>query len=391
MLRYGIPAYRLPRKILDKEIERIESLGVQIQTGARFGSDLGLEDLQSYGAVFLATGAQAEQTPMITGAGIQGVWPGLSFLKEIHSRKRPSLGKKVVVIGGGNTAIDSARAAWRLGSKVTVVYRRSKEDMPAIAEEVEEAGKEGTEFIFNAAPVKVIGKNGIVRAIECLRTKPGKPDAGGRKKPVPVKGSDFLLPADSLILAVGERADLSFLPQGVKTENGLIAADFWGRTTVPGIFAGGDTSTGQGYVSQAIASGKRAALSIDRFLQKDRFDLPQNGREIAGFAKINLDYFPRAPRAALPSLPVRARAGSFREVHGGLRGLKGPKEAERCFSCGNCIRCNVCLVVCPDVAISFDEKDKGYLIDTEHCKGCGICVVECPRSAMILEEEKWSE
>jgi len=233
MLRYGIPEYRLPRKILDGEIERIESYGVEIQMGARFGSDLGLEDLQSYGAVFLATGAQAEQRPMITGMDHRGVWPGLSFLREIHSRKRPPVGKKVVVIGGGNTAIDSARAAWRLGSKVTVVYRRGKEDMPAIAEEVEEAGKEGVEFIFHAAPVRVIGKNGRVRAIECLRTKPGKPDASGRKKPVSIKGSHFPLPADSLILAVGERADLSFLPQGVKTENDLITTDFWGRTTVP--------------------------------------------------------------------------------------------------------------------------------------------------------------
>lgn len=391
MLRYGIPEYRLPRRVLNKEIERIESLGVEIQTGMRFGCDLGLEDLKPYGAVFFATGAQAEQRPMITGSDHQGVWHGLSFLQDIHSQKRPSLGKKVAVIGGGNTAIDSARAAWRLGCKVTVVYRRAKEAMPAIAEEVEEASKEGVEFIFNAVPVKGIGKNRKIQAIECLRTKPGKPDASGRKKPVPIKGSNFSLPADSLILAVGERADLSFLPQGMKTENGLITADFWGRTTVPGIFAGGDAATGQGYVSQAIASGKRAALAIERFLEKDRPDPPQNGREVAGFERINLDYFPRAPRAKLPSLPVQARARGFKEVHGGLGGVKAQKEAERCFSCGNCIRCHVCLVVCPDVAIAFNEKENGYLIDTDHCKGCGICVVECPRSAMILEEEKWSE
>ncbi len=391
MLRYGIPEYRLPRRVLDEEIKRIESWGVQIQTGASFGSDLGLEDLPSFGAVFLATGAQAEQGPGMAGIGQQGVWPGLNFLREIHSRKRLSLGKRVVVIGGGNTAIDSARAAWRLGCKVTVVYRRGKEDMPAIAEEVEEAIQEGVEFIFNAAPVKGVGKNGRVKAVACLRTKPGKPDVSGRKKPVPVKGSDFLLPADSLILAVGQRADLSFLPEGVEAKNGLISADPWGRTTVPGVYAGGDAATGQGYVSHAIASGKRAALSIDRFLRKERFDPPPNGQEIAGFARINLDYFPQAPRAALPSLEVKARAGNFREVHGGIRGLQGSKEAGRCFSCGRCIRCNVCLMVCPDVAISFDEKEKDYLIDMDHCKGCGICVVECPRSAMTLEEEKWSE
>jgi NADPH-dependent glutamate synthase beta subunit-like oxidoreductase len=263
--------------------------------------------------------------------------------------------------------------------------------MPAIAEEVEEAIQEGVEFIFNAVPVKGVGKNGRVKAVACLRTKPGKPDVSGRKKPVPIKGSDFLLPADSLILAVGQRADLSSLPEGVEAENGLISADLWGKTTVPGVYAGGDAATGRGYVSHAIASGKRAALSIDRFLRKERFDPPPNGQEIAGFARINLDYFPQAPRVALPSLEVRVRAGNFREVHGSIRGLRGLKEAGRCFSCGHCIRCNVCLVVCPDVAISFDEKEKDYLIDMEHCKGCGICVVECPRSAMTLEEEKWSE
>ncbi|MDH4266118.1 MAG: FAD-dependent oxidoreductase, partial [Deltaproteobacteria bacterium] len=186
MLRYGIPEYRLPRRVLNKEIERIESLGVDIKTGMRFGCDLGPEDMKPYGAVFFATGAQAEQRPSITGSDHRGVWHGLSFLHEIHSRKRPSLGKKVAVIGGGNTAIDSARAAWRLGGKVTVIYRRAKEAMPAIAEEVEEAGKEGVEFIFNAVPLKVIGKNGRVKAIECLRTKPGKPDTSGRKRPVPI-------------------------------------------------------------------------------------------------------------------------------------------------------------------------------------------------------------
>jgi NADPH-dependent glutamate synthase beta subunit-like oxidoreductase len=391
MLRYGIPAYRLPRKILNGEISRIESCGVDFETGKKFGKDFGLPDLKSYQAVFLATGAHAEQKPKIPGDDLKGVWHGLAFLKEVNSGKRLSPGRRVIVIGGGNTAIDSARVAWRLGGKVTVLYRRAKEDMPAIPGEVEESGREGVDFIFNAQPVKISGKGGKVQAVECLRTKPGKLDESGRREPVPIKGSNFSLKADSLILAVGERADLSFLPEGMKTGKGLIGIDSWGRTNLSGIFAGGDAATGEGYVSRAIASGKRTAGAIDRFLRGERTDPLENSAEVVRFEKINLDYFPPAPRAGVSSLPAKGRAGGFKEVHGGLSGLKAKQEAERCFSCGNCIRCNVCLMVCPDVAISFKEKENEYLIDYDHCKGCGICSVECPRSAMTLEEERWNE
>jgi 2-oxoacid:acceptor oxidoreductase delta subunit (pyruvate/2-ketoisovalerate family) len=247
------------------------------------------------------------------------------------------------------------------------------------------------EFIFNAVPVKISGKSGKVQAVECVRTKPGKPDESGRRAPVPIKGSNFSLKADSLILAVGERADLSFLPEGMKTENGLIAIDSWGRTNLSGIFAGGDAATGEGYVSQAIASGKKTAWAIDRFLRGERTDPRENAAEVVRLEKINLDYFPPAARAGVSSLAAKGRAGGFKEVHSGLSSLKAKQEAERCFSCGSCIRCNVCLMVCPDVAISFKENENEYLIDYDHCKGCGICSVECPRSAMTLEEEKWNE
>ncbi|MDI6756145.1 MAG: FAD-dependent oxidoreductase, partial [Thermodesulfobacteriota bacterium] len=236
-----------------------------------------------------------------------------------------------------------------------------------------------------------LGKNGKVHAVECLKTKPGKVDESGRKTPVAIKGSNFSLRTDGVILAVGERADLSFLPAELKTENGLISIDPWGRTNLAGIFAGGDAATGQGYVSQAIASGKKAAVAIDRYLRKEGLESQENGLEVAGFEKINLDYFPRASRVQVPSLPLKTRAGRFKEVHGGIAGVKARKEAERCFSCGNCIHCNVCLMVCPDVAISFQEKENSYAIDSDYCKGCGICAVECPRCAMTLEEEKWNE
>ena len=391
MLRYGIPQYRLPRRILNQEIERVHSLGVEIQTGKRFGSDVGLEELRPYASVFLATGSWAEQKPKIRGDELKGVWHGLTFLREVNSGKSVLLGKRVIVIGGGNTAIDSARTAWRLGRKVTVLYRRAKEDMPAIPEEIEEALKEGVEFIFNAAPVEILGKRDKIQGVASFRTKAGRADASGRKSPVPIPGTKFLLKTDSVILAVGERADLSFLPEGMRTENGLIATDPWGRTSLPGFFAGGDTATGQGYVSQAIASGKRVALAIDRSLRGMSANPADDAREVVRLDKINLDYFSHRERAKISSLEVKERTGGFKEVHKGLSPLQAKKESERCFSCGNCIRCNVCLMVCPDVAVSFKEEQGEYRIDYDHCKGCGICAVECPRSAIILEEEKWSE
>ena len=391
MLRYGIPQYRLPRGILNQEIDRIQSLGVEIQTGKRFGSDVGLEELRTYASVFLATGSWAEQKPKIRGDELKGVWHGLTFLREVNSGRSIAPGKKVIVVGGGNTAIDSARVAWRLGNKVTVLYRRTKEDMPAIPDEIEEACKEGMEFIFNAAPVEILGKKNKVQGVASVRTKPGKPDGSGRRSPVLMPGTKFSLKADSVILAVGERADLSFLPEGMKTENGLIAIDPWGRTSLPGFFAGGDAATGQGYVSQAIASGKRVAQAIDQYLKGSSGKPAEDTREVVRLEKINLDYFSPMERVKASSLEVKGRSGGFKEVHRGLSVPQAKKEAGRCFSCGSCTRCNVCLMVCPDVAISFKEGEREYGIDYDHCKGCGICAVECPRSAMTLEEEKWSE
>ncbi len=389
MLRYGIPAYRLPRVIVKKEIDRIRSLGVRIETGKRLGDNLKMEDLRPFNAVFLATGSWVEQKATISGDGLRGVWHGVPFLEEINSGKKITPGKRTVVVGGGNTAIDSARVALRLGSKVTVLYRRAKEDMPAIAEEVEEAAREGVEFIFQAAPAEVCGKKEKVQGVLCLKTKPGKRDASGRRSPVIIQGSKFSLKAETLILALGERADLSILPEGINAEKGLIAIDSQGRTSVPGVFAGGDAATGEGFVSRAIASGKRAAGAIDEYLGGSPIS-PQE-QEIIRLDKINLDYFSPLDRVKFSSREVKARIKNFQEVHGAFSAPLAKKEAERCFSCGSCIRCNVCLMVCPDVAISFREGERKYEIDYDHCKGCGICATECPRSAMKLEEETWSE
>ncbi len=314
----------------------------------------------------------------------------MEFLKEVHSPKRPALGKKVIVVGGGNTAVDAARVALRFGSKVTLVYRRTREEMPAIKEEVEEAIKEGVEFIFQAAPVKIIGQDGKIKAVEFGKTKPGKITGKGRGVPEIIKRSNFVMAADNLILAIGERADFSFLPAELSTEDNLILTDTWGRTNMAGVFAGGDVATGAGYVSVAIASGKRAARAIDHYLKKNGDDLNVTFPEKISIEKINLDYFPPSSRVKVPTLPVKTRRKSFAEVYKGVSERQARKEADRCFSCGNCIQCNVCLIVCPDVAISFVPEKNEYLIDYDHCKGCGICAIECPRAAMGLEEEKWN-
>jgi Pyruvate/2-oxoacid:ferredoxin oxidoreductase delta subunit len=278
-----------------------------------------------------------------------------------------------------------------MGSEVTILYRRVKDDMPAIPSEVEEAEKEGVKFLFQAVPAKASGKDGKIQSVECLKTKLGKTDTSGRRTPIVIKGSNFPLKADALILAVGEKADLSFLPENAVSENGRIAVDSWGRTNIPKVFAGGDAATGEGFVSSAIASGRKGAEAIDLFLRGESAKRNGNQLKTVRFSDINLDYFPPAARAQISSLTPEKRRKGFLEVHKGLSGAIARKEAGRCFSCGNCIQCNVCLMVCPDVAISFAEHENRYVIDLDHCKGCGICSVECPRSAMTLEEEKWNE
>lgn len=390
MLRYGIPEYRLPRAILDKEIERIVSLGVEIQTGKRFGVDVMMEDMAPYQAVFFASGAHKERKQTISGEDLKGVWHGVTFLKQVNSGLPTELGKKVIVIGGGNTALDSARVALRKGSAVTVVYRRVRDEMPAIPAEITAAIEEGVEFIYNAVPTKITGQGEYFNRMECLRTKSGKIDQSGRMIPMPIDGSEFFLDADSLILAIGEEADLSFLPEKLETEHGTIAADTWGRTNLKAVFAGGDAATAAGYVSNAISSGKKTALAIDAHLRGEDFNPVDAQTDGVKFENLNLNYFEKMPKIKPSTLEIDDRVSGFKEVHSGISKAEAKTEAERCFSCGHCVNCNVCLMVCPEVAISYDKVTHTYNVNYDYCKGCGICAEECPRSEITLEEEKWS-
>jgi NADPH-dependent glutamate synthase beta subunit-like oxidoreductase len=272
MLRKCMPRYRLPEAAIDAEIEHLTNLGVQIRTNVTIGRDLTIDHLRQEGfkAVFIATGAHEERKLNIEGANLMGVNNALEFLWNVNLEKRLRLGNRVAVVGGGNVAIDAARTALRLGAKeVSILYRRSREEMPANPWDIKEAEEEGVKFDFLVAPNRMLGKDGRVVAIECMRMELGGLDESGRRHPIPVEDSKFQKELDTVILAIGETPDLSFLPEEIQiTENNTIAVDpFTLQTNIPDVFAGGDVVLGPATVIEAIVAGKRAAVSIDRYLQ----------------------------------------------------------------------------------------------------------------------------
>ena len=272
MLRKCIPEYRLPKEALDADIEYIQSLGVEIRTNITVGKDITLQDLlrEGYKAIFVATGAHKSRKLGVEGEELKGVIHALDFLKEVNLGRKVELGDRVMVIGGGNVAMDAARTALRLGAKeVNVFYRRSKEEMPANPWEVKEAESDGVKIQFLVAPKKILGKDERATGMECIRMRLGEPDETGRRTPIPIEGSEFIVEADTIILAVGEAPDVALLPKELEvTEAETIAVDpVTLETSLPGVFAGGDVATGPATVIEAIVAGRRAAVSIDRYLR----------------------------------------------------------------------------------------------------------------------------
>ncbi len=386
MLRYGIPDYRLPKKILDKEIKDIEALGVEIMVDSKIGDNVAWSELERYDAVFVAVGATHSRKIGAPGEDLKGVYTGIDFLRELSTGNVPKVGRQVLVLGGGNTAIDAARSALRLGKRVTVLYRRTRVEMPAVPEEIEEAEKEGVHFEFLVTPVKISGSKGKASEIELMKMQLGEPDESGRRRPVPVIGSNFSMRADTIISAIGEEPDLSFLPYSFLRKGIRLFVDDEHTTGVPGIFAGGDAATNpNGTVVNAIRAGKEAAISIHEFLG---WRSRSNGvsHDAVKPEEVNTFYFPHEGRVEVPRITVQKSKTTFSEVNKTLTEEQALTEAERCFTCGTCLHCDVCMTFCPDVAISKDESGE-YTIDYEHCKGCGICVNECPRGAMELVPE----
>ena len=380
MLRYGIPAYRLPRDVLAAEIDRILALGVELRAGEPV-SDLEAERREGgFDAVLLAVGAQLAQKTEIPGGTAAHMIDAVTMLHEVAGGEEPQLGRRVVVYGGGDTALDAARSARRLtGSEPLIVYRRTKERMPAHPEELAQAEEEGIAFRWLSTIAAV--EDGALR-IERMRL-----DEDGNPQPT---GEFEELDADTVILALGQSPDMSFLGglEEIRLEDGTVAVDAHSMTAEPGVFAGGDMTPGERMAAVAIGHGRRAARHVDGWLRRIETDEPPRG-ELVQFEDLNVWYFSDAPRSQRPELEAVRRQSNFEEVVKGLDGETALYEARRCLSCGNCFSCDNCYGVCPDNAVlKPGPPGEPYAIDLDYCKGCGICAKECPCGAieMIPEE-----
>jgi NADPH-dependent glutamate synthase beta subunit-like oxidoreductase len=386
MLRYGIPSYRLPRPALDGEIDLLRAMGVTFVGNSRFGANRTFDELDRFAATFVAIGAHRSKRAGVPGEHLDGVRSGVEFLREINAGTLAPMHGNTIVIGGGNTALDAARVAVRLGSRAMIVYRRSRQDMPAHPDEIAQAEAEGIEIVFYAAPIEFSSGNGRVSQVRFQRMRPGAPDASGRPRPEPIPGSTFDTPADYVFTAIGEDVETDLLGGFLEPERGRLRTDSFGRTGRPAVFAGGDAATGAGTVVEAIGSGRVAAETIDGFLH-GQDPVAATGATRVGPAELNLFYFGRADRAR-PGMLVPERAVSdFSEVVADLTWEQAVAEAGRCFTCGSCTQCDNCLVFCPDAAIRRNPATGGYEIDMAHCKGCGICAAECPRGAVVFSPE----
>ncbi len=344
MLAIGIPEHRLPNKILNADIENIIKSGVSIKTNTALGKDFTIDDLfkQGYRAVFIATGAHKSMDLKIPGENAEGVIQAMELLHAVNLGEKVKLGEKVGIIGGGNAAIDAARVAIRSKDcqKVTILYRRTRKEMPAFEEEIDSALQEGIEIQYLVAPKKVLVKNGKVVGVECIRMKLGDLDESGRRRPVPIEGSEFSVELNTLIPAIGERPDISFVKDGDNlkiTKWGTILADEEVLLTDrEGVFAGGDVFTGPKTVVEAISAGKIAAASIEKYLQGKRLSRDYKlSRPSLYVEPIELteEEIQKAKRAKMPKLSLNARKKNFKEVELGLNEEKAVKEARRCLRC----------------------------------------------------------
>lgn len=369
MLRVGIPEYRLPRDVLDVQVNYIRDTGVEFQTGITIGKDMTIEELKDkgYKAIFIAVGTHRSLKLDTPGEEMQGVYYGLDFLRDVNIGKRVKVGEKVAIVGGGNVAIDSARTARRLGArKVLVIYRRSRQEMPVYEKEVEAAESEGVKISYLTAPIRILSKDGKVDGMECIEMELGKPDASGRRSPIPVKGSEFMINADMIVPAVGEAPDFSFWTDKDKfsvTSAGKLKADARNLTTdIPGVFAGGDAVNGPTSVVEAIASGKRAAISIDCYLKGAELETRKE-KEVKGVKEPPKEGVEERARQVTPLLSVKQRSKNFREVKSGFSEEMATNEAQRCMACGS----------------------KAYIAYPDDCQLCYQCELECPKEAVKVD------
>ena len=385
MMRFGIPSYRLPRDVLDAEIQRILDMGVELHLNSPVTDVLAAKEEGGFDAVFVAVGAQVGKRAYVPAGESAKILDAVTLLRDMEGEERPLLGRRVVVYGGGNTAMDAARTAKRLGAEeAIVVYRRTRDRMPAHDIEVEEALEEGVLIRWLSTIKSVDAGSMTVERMEL--------DDTGFPQPT---GEFEELAADSLVLALGQDTDLSLMQDvpGIEIADGVVQVDERMMTGVEGIFAGGDMVPSERTVTVAVGHGKQAARAVDGWLRGVAFEHAPRP-PLATFDRLNTWYYTDAPKTVRPTLDAARRVSTFDEVKQGLDEQTAVYEARRCLSCGNCFGCDNCFGVCPDNAVlklprGSAEGDNGrdYAFDLDYCKGCGICVSECPSGAIVMIPE----
>lgn len=429
MLNVGIPPYRLPREVVNQAIEEVKRLGVEILTEAPVGKELNLESLKKeYDTVYIAAGAHKAEKLGIPGEDLQGVLHGVTFMRMVNQKEPLKIGQRVAVVGGGNTAMDTARSSIRLGAKeVFILYRRTREEMPVDHRELEQVEEEGIKIHYLTQPIRVLSRDGInASGVRCIRNRLGELGKDGRRRPIPIEGSEFDIDIDLLIPAVSQSPDISFLPEEIGLEiskwDRLAVNPETFETNVPGIFAGGDFITGPRDVIRVIADGRRAALSIHSYLSGEKMD--KRPAYFTPVAEVEIDpNLEKIPRQKPEMLPVEERKSLDKEVELGFLKEGAVKEAQRCLRCHHftifdrtkCILCGGCIDICPKscfrmarldeiqgneklsilvksiYGVSHEEAEKLNLAtvifkDESRCIQCGLCVKRCPTGTITMEE-----
>jgi NADPH-dependent glutamate synthase beta subunit-like oxidoreductase/Pyruvate/2-oxoacid:ferredoxin oxidoreductase delta subunit len=385
MLRYGIPEYRLPSRFVDREVERLEEMGIRFRTGVLLGGDLTLENLEAeFDAVFAATGAWRSRSMDVEGSELMD--SGLGFLVAMHDSCVMPRGERCAVVGGGNTAMDVARMLRRLGAEATVLYRRTADEMPAIPEEYAAAVEEGVVFEFLSLP-RSVRREGPELVVTVERMRLGEPDASGRRSPEPT-GETIEHRFHGVYSAIGEDPSLEPFPTALRAPDGRLEVGGSGETRSDRLFVGGDAATGPATVVDAIAWGRRGADAVNRRIGGG-YEVPdwvmEESEEVVGTLEVNPASFrPSIPHHGFHREPAERLAAGLAEEAGTLDAADVLAEIERCYSCGYCNHCGTCFVFCPDVAIRWED---GPVFDYEYCKGCEICVNECPGHVILSIKE----